>query len=472
MDWLFDSLNQRKRPEDVADHILRAFGDRLDRRQVKTLQRAAKGALRRRVWAFTSMSEAFAEPVGLSVQISKAQVVFDSAYSLTAEEASDPAKASAFVRHVGAEIRKAWGRSDFMHDRLNRDARKAAGLDISRRRYNRKFRMLARLEDKIATLAREWRKRTFTLIGKSGLASRIAREDFFRSETAACFVAYFTARSNLRSQFTIAGQARPFDEIARMLFERCERDPGCCWWTIAHVYPTADVLGRLTDDQKGRLMSAWYELLVDIGDLLREVFESAWFDRRTMIVRRGNDSTTWNNTASAWNTARGHWIALLHAMGTESLLDTLCPGKVMRLMAADVAMWHRSAGGGLDPDTAVWAELPMPWAVLSGEARCGRAAVETACRRHGVDPAARGWTAPKRRGRVERFRPTPELVHGVAVSSPRLAAVLKKAGWYSGKATGGVPKVAAPVYGHVLKAHRTAEERRRAAQEKEAQEAL
>ena len=35
--------------------------------------------------------------------------------------------------------------------------------------------------------------------------------------------------------------------------------------------------------------------------------------------------------------------------------------------------------------------------------------------------------------RVAEFRPTPELVHGVTVSNPQLAAAIRKAGWFSGK---------------------------------------
>ena len=119
------------------------------------------------------------------------------------------------------------------------------------------------------------------------------------------------------------------------------------------------------------------------------------FELRTMIVRRGNDSTTWNNTTSAWNKARDHFIALVYALGMDDLLDGMCLGKVMRLMAADVASWHRRAGGGLDPATLVWAELPRPWEVLSGRARCSRAEVESVCHKHGIDPVTSGWIAPR-----------------------------------------------------------------------------
>jgi hypothetical protein len=44
----------------------------------------------------------------------------------------------------------------------------------------------------------------------------------------------------------------------------------------------------------------------------------------------------------------------------------------MMLIAADLAAWHRSTGGGLHPDVGVWARLPLPWDVLAGRERCTR----------------------------------------------------------------------------------------------------
>lgn len=94
-----------------------------------------------------------------------------------------------------------------------------------------------------------------------------------------------------------------------------------------------------------------------------------------------------------------------------------------------MAWLHRRSGGGLDPDTAVWAALPRPWDVVLGQVGCGRATVEEACRKAGVE--GRGWVAP-RVTTVARWRPTPELVHGVEVSSPALAALLRRAGAFGG----------------------------------------
>jgi hypothetical protein len=50
-----------------------------------------------------------------------------------------------------------------------------------------------------------------------------------------------------------------------------------------------------------------------------------------------------------------------------------------------------------------------------------------------MDAVKNGWAAPRPNRQVQAFRPTPELVHGVTVSSPHLAAALRRAGWFSGK---------------------------------------
>jgi hypothetical protein len=174
---------------------------------------------------------------------------------------------------------------------------------------------------------------------------------------------------------------------------------------VAHVHPAGEVLAHLSDEQKGALLGRWFGLLSDIAGLLQETWDRSKINRATMIVRRGNDSSTWNNTAGAWNKARDHWFALVYALNMDDLLDSLCPGKVLRLMAADVVAWHHSAGNTLDPNTAVWNELPLPWEVLSGQAVCTRAMVEAACRRHGLDPEKSGWTAPRPAHQGRRVSP-------------------------------------------------------------------
>jgi hypothetical protein len=271
------------------------------------------------------------------------------------------------------------------------------------------------------------------MTGKSGLASRLSYENFASDIGSAAFIAYLTARANLRSEFTIDGQQRPYDEVADALFQRL--DPRSAdWFAIAHVHPVAQVLEHVADEQRGLLLGRWYGILLDVADQLEELWLAHEPDRTTMIVQRGNDSTTWNQTARAWTKARANWFALLEAMGAEEVIQRICPGKVLLLVAADVAAWHRRSGRGLHPDTDVWADLPLPWEVLRGEAQCPQWLVEQVCRRHGVQPERGGWTRARRAARAVPFRATPELVHGVTVADPMLATLLRSAGVFSGKA--------------------------------------
>ena len=102
-------------------------------------------------------------------------------------------------------------------------------------------------------------------------------------------------------------------------------------------------------------------------------------------------------------------------------------------VSADVVAWHAHLGNKLDPNTQVWATLPRPWDVITGQAECTRAMVVAACREAGVDPAKSGWTAPRSYERVAKFHATPELVHGVTVASPHFAKLMRQMGYFSGK---------------------------------------
>jgi hypothetical protein len=282
-------------------------------------------------------------------------------------------------------------------------------------------------------LAREQFKRALTLASKNRLAAQITWEDFSCDVNSACFIAYYVARCNLRSLFTNNSQARPYDEICEALMQRCNRQPERTnWWAIAHVLPNEEVVGHLDDEQKGVLLSEYFNLMSDAAQFLKDLWASNQFNE-DMVVRKGNDSTTWNVAAGAWNKLRDGWFSLMYALGLLDAVEQMCPGKVLRLMAADVAYWHRMSGGGMHNDTLVWKELPLPWQVFAGDVQCPKSLVESVCAKHGLDPIKSGWSAPRPGRAVERFEPTPELVHGVVVASPLLAAVFRKAGVFSGK---------------------------------------
>ncbi len=431
---LFASLRQRFRPEDVAESVLALLRDQLGTDERRLLEKAARGSLVRGWFGYSSMSSSFRPVVGFDRQFTKAREFFTGTIPDVGEDARvQSGRLQEFIPSVAREIGATAGQFDFQGDRLNREAREQRGFDLSRRRYNKLFRFISRLEAKAARVERALQMRQLTMIGKSRLAAQISWEDFSADDGTAAFVAYFTARSNLRSEFTIEGQQRAFDEIAHMLLQRCVAVHGTRWWAIAQVYCPPEVIARLSENEKGRLLGRWFSVLDQTASLLRETWQGNTFKRDTMVVARGNDSSTWNQLANAWNKGRDAWFGLLEAMGCDDGLAQFCPGKVMRLMAADVAAWHHLSGGKLDPQTAVWCDLPLPWDVLGGQVECPLALVETVCRKHDVDPVKTGWTHARRGGAVVPFRATPELVHGVSVGHPGLALLFRRWGVFSGK---------------------------------------
>ncbi len=441
---LYKTLDQRKRPEDVAEMILELVGDRFTLREKVILEKAAKGSLKRSLYHYTSMSQVFGFAVGADRQIEKAIEIFE----LEVENEIDGHDAKAvenFIKKVSGIIHKDFGKNHFVHDRLSKAERKELGLDISKRNYNKKWRLLKRLEKKLESYKRVCKKIEFQKVGKHGICHHLSFKEFSKDLNTACFIAYYNARSNLRSIFTNQSQVRAFDEISKMLLDRCCPKPSYFfrfnrsneklntnWWAIAHVYTDEKILARLTDTQKGKLLGSWTSILEEIALFLGELWQENNINRETMIVRRGNDSSTWNNTAAAWNKARDNWMNLIYALGMDYTLDEICFGKVMRLMAGDVAAWHRSSGGGLEPNTLVWNKLPLPWEVFQGKKKCNKVMVVEVCKSVGLNAEKSGWIAP-RKHKVATFTPTPELVHGVQISNPYLATILKKHRFFSGK---------------------------------------
>lgn len=429
---LHGSLARRDTPEAVAEMILTDLPPGLFRAWLDLpLKLRIQQALKTR-FGWSSMATVFRSVVPMDRKIAKAKEL---ALQFLSAEISGPETGDdieAFLTQFNGLIGRTAGQRNFLEQRHNRSARADLGLTLSRRRYGKLFRLACRLEDRLTRLRREEQKYRLLLIAKSGLASDLRLEDLQGRFYTAAFVAYFAARMKLRSEFTIQGQQKPFDDLAAALLKACERDVDTNWYAIAHVFPRADVLARLTDTQKGALLGRWFGILKDTADQLRTAFERSTIALDTMIVKRGDDSSTWNLFAGAWNRARDHWIALVDALEMGALFDVMLPGKVLRLMAGDVAHWHRSQGGGVHPDTLIWRELPKPWLVLTGQALCGRESVERVCRTHGVDPKTSGWSAPRPRTTVADFRPTPELTHGVSVENPWLAHMMRRLGVYSG----------------------------------------
>ncbi len=144
----------------------------------------------------------------LSRQVALAALLFAAAFVADSE---DLEAVRQYLREVEGRIGKQYGKSDYKHDRLTKEQRHGLGIDISRRQYNKRFRLAAKLEDKANRTERERLKRSLTLTSKSRLASQLTWDQFAADVRTACFVAYYVARANLRSLFTVNSQARPFD---------------------------------------------------------------------------------------------------------------------------------------------------------------------------------------------------------------------------------------------------------------------
>ncbi|GAB5525059.1 MAG: hypothetical protein Roseis2KO_29310 [Roseivirga sp.] len=356
LEALYKTLAQRKRPEDIAEIVSSLLLGCLSYTERKTLERASSGSLSYRFLNYTSMAQEFASVIGVEKQVTKAVELFRY-QNPQIDDYTSQEEVLKFIDGLSRLIYKNVGENDFRNDRLSKLQRKEIGLDISKRQYNKRWRLLKRLETKLRTTQREVCKVEFQKISKHGIVHHLDFQNFSSDINTACFIAYFNARCNLRSVFTNQKQARAYDEISDMLFKRCVANKGSGsetnWLAISYVYSSQEVLSRLTDHQKGQLLGKWTNILRDIAGLLDEVWSLNHINRESMVVQKGNDSTTWNNTAGAWNKARDNWMNLIYALGMDYLLDSICPGKVMRLMAADVVAWHATSGNKLDPNTEV-----------------------------------------------------------------------------------------------------------------------
>lgn len=301
---------------------------------------------------------------------------------------------------------------------------------VSVRTYRRAVDSVLHLAQRTAVLAAERDREAATAYGKSRLAHTVAYEDFAACQKTAAFVAYYTARLGMRTLFTNQAQARPMDTIALALLGAALSSPTCRPDVIATVLTQQRVLRRLTPEQQGHLLGVTHAHLVATARTLRNAYDPA---RTTMVVRRGDDSSSWNSASRAFNQARTGLLNLTGALGLEHLMRQSCPGKVPALIASDVAAWHEQDGGSGHVDVKIFADLPMPWDVVLDGVECTAQQVEAACAAHGVDATATGWTQPYRQDGPEAPAPAPDLVHGCVVASPQLALALRAAGWFSGQ---------------------------------------
>jgi hypothetical protein len=236
MTELFTHLQGRSRPEEVAECVLRALGPALDARSRAIVDRAARRSYARAGSAYSSMaSEFFRAVVQPAPQVRLVHTLFASVADLpvlSADECRDPARLEVFVRETSALIHRAWG----SRARLDKRARRALGLFKGHRWYNKRFRLLLRIEDKIARMLRADRRFDLVRVSKSSLATRLPRAVFEEDLASACFVAYLASRMSLRSVFTNGSQERAYDEIAEVLLHHA-LSGAPSWFALAHVHP-------------------------------------------------------------------------------------------------------------------------------------------------------------------------------------------------------------------------------------------
>jgi hypothetical protein len=317
-------------------------------------------------------------------------------------------------------------------DRMDAVTRREMLPGVPVRVYRRAVRSVLHLQQRTEVLAAERDREASVAFGKARLAYLVTEEDFVACPATAAFTAYYVARLNMRTVFTSGRQARPMDTLAEQLLAAALAAPTCRPWVAASVLTRWAVLDRLDDTQCGTLMGLYYEQLAASARALRSAYDPRR-DPTDMIMRMGDDSSTWNTATRAFNQARTGWLNLMRGLGYDDVVEATCPGKVPALVAADVAAWHRLEGRDQHTDVRVWADLPLPWDVVLGDDTCSAELVRAACLRYGVDPEAAGWTQPYRQGSPELPAPARDLVHGVTVSSPLLAGVLRRIGVFSGQ---------------------------------------
>jgi len=424
IEFLFQSIKERRRPENVALAIRDLIGDRLTLRQKAVLDKAA-------TYGCTSSympSQFRRAETTLDGQIKVVKILFPNVPA-PKSDLPEPEELRAYLDLLTKDLHKTG--NDFKADRLNHEGRlNDPALPKGHRAYNKRFRLLSRMEEKLVRWQNNVELCDLAQVAKSRLALYLPKAEFESDLDTACFVAYMTARLNVRSTFTWGKQERANDQIADMLLARLEDRPATNWLAVAHVHTDPSIIAKLTEEQRGRMLGLWFDLMKKCAVLLDKAAANNNLDLKRMIVKRGNDSSTWNSVAGAYNKARDGWISTLFALGAQSVLDAFAPTKALRLMAADVAYMHSAHGsGGLEPDTAVWGALPKPWDIVLGRKTCNRKTIEAACQKFGVE--GKGWVSPRPKT-VAEFKPTPELVHGVIVSSPELGAILRKANYFCG----------------------------------------
>lgn len=416
---LHASITSRQRPEDVAAIVAAALAGRLKPEEAAALSEATRFA--GRTGYYSLMADTWEKSSDATSTVAYVARIFS-------EDDTPPSELDALCRFRD-RLGKRVGWSPAKGARWSVEHIHDAGWSV--RRYHRAWHALDVLTEKIYAIERTEQRNFCAVAARAGMAGTITVEEVAADIEAACFVAYFIARRNTRRTFSLEGRDNPFDSIAAMLLARLTDESD--WWMVARAYPRPEVLARLAPERQGELIGFWWKAMRTGAGLCAEVNGRSPVNRQTMIVERGQDSDTWNLAAGAYNVARASWLSALTVTGTLAILTATCPPKLPKLMAGDLIFWHTATGGDIaHPDVRVAASLAPAWKVVTGEESCTARDVRLACTAEGLDPETTGWVAPLAKGELGTVTPTPELVHGITVGDPILAAVLRRAGAWSG----------------------------------------
>ena len=314
------------------------------------------------------------------------------------------------------------------------------------RRYNRMRRTARALKRKATRMAFEADVRAFAQLGRAGMATQLPESLWLDQPELGAFIAYIVAKRNVRRTFSLSGKQSIHDEVVEGIFNDLKQRTDVSWTDLALVWPTTEVMHFLTPFDVGVVVARWFAVMNRAATRLAMLAETFLINGHPLdydeyIVVAGQDSDTWNLAAQAFNEARAGWIAALDTIDMTGLLESFCPGKVMRLMAGDLARWGRREGTWPHRDTLVARLLPAPWEVVRGNGSCTadqvRAAVGHAeiqlTDAHRIEKIS-GWVTPRPNASQAAFEPTPELVHGIIITDPLFAQLLRHAGAFSGKA--------------------------------------
>jgi hypothetical protein len=304
------------------------------------------------------------------------------------------------------------------------------GETSSKKAFVKRVRFLANFEEKINRVEDVLELRHAQMQAKSRLAYKV---DVTKVDNISlAYIAYVAARANRRSIFMIGGQSKAFDNISEGLLKLLNENSA--WDQIVYVAPTRLAFKHLDAETLGRLVGEFHhEMHVAANGLARLYPTLPQRMREEMVMVRGVDSSRWNAYAGALNTMRSAWISASISAGLDSIFDNYLPGKAPRLMAADIVWWGRENGQELHEDTRLFNALPYPWEVITGSKSLNREQILSAAKKESVDATSTGWVGPRTNIELEIAVAEPATVHGVIVTDPNLALILRRVGAFSGK---------------------------------------